>query len=134
MLARLLLRNTSTWLPSFSVRVVPATRKGNPKAHWHWEAYTFGWPRNREPQNQWFRLPDRRLRRVHDEMDKPILQESVYFPFIAAGQELRADLEITFPSSGPLLRKRLWPGDAFSFRIPDENSPHQPRSGSDRLP
>jgi uncharacterized protein (DUF58 family) len=115
MLARLLLRNTSTWLPSFSVRVVPARQKGNPKAHWHWEAYTFGWPRNREPQNQWFRLPDRRLRRVHDEMDKPILQESVYFPFIAAGQELRADLEITFPARGRYCEKDLGVATRFPF-------------------
>ncbi len=115
MLARLLLRNTSTWMPSFSVRVVPARRKGNPKAHWHWEAYTFGWPRNREPQNQWFRLPDRRLRRVHDEMDKPILQESVYFPFIATGQELRADLEITFPVRGRYCEKDFGLATRFPF-------------------
>lgn len=115
MLARLLLRNTSTWLPSFSVRVVPARRKGNPKAHWHWEAYTFGWPRNREPQNQWFRLPDRRLRRVFDEMDKPILQEPVYFPFIAAGQELRADLEITFPARGRYCERDFGLATRFPF-------------------
>src|SRR5580658_4473261 len=31
MLARLLLRNASSWLPSFSVRVVPAKRKSNSK-------------------------------------------------------------------------------------------------------
>ena len=115
MLARLLLRNTSTWLPSFSVRVVPARRKGNPKAHWHWEAHTFGWPRNREPQNQWFRLPDRRLRRVFDEMDKPILQEPVYFPFIASGQELRADLEITFPARGRYGEKEFGLATRFPF-------------------
>src|SRR5450755_313342 len=39
MLARLLLRNDSSWLPSFSVRVVPA--KGKKKDSWRWEAYTF---------------------------------------------------------------------------------------------
>src|SRR5271154_6663497 len=33
MLARLLLRNASSWLPSFSVRVVPAKRKKS-KEHW----------------------------------------------------------------------------------------------------
>ncbi len=57
MLARLLLRNASAWLPSFSVRVVPAKRKNNIKERWHWEASTFAWPRNRAPQNQWLRLP-----------------------------------------------------------------------------
>src|SRR5271166_5930477 len=43
MLARLLLRNSSSWLPSFSVRVVPAKRKS--KDRWGWEASTFGRPR-----------------------------------------------------------------------------------------
>ncbi|MGA9989565.1 MAG: hypothetical protein WBP69_17440, partial [Terriglobales bacterium] len=49
MLARLLLGNASSWLPSFSVRVVPAKRKK--KDGWRWEASTFGWPRNRAPQD-----------------------------------------------------------------------------------
>src|SRR5580658_5284270 len=46
MLARLRLRNTSSWLPSFSVRVVPAKRKNKDrdkdkaKAQWRWEAST----------------------------------------------------------------------------------------------
>ena len=42
MIARLLLRNSSSWMPSFSVRVVPAKRK--PAQRWRWEAYTFGMP------------------------------------------------------------------------------------------
>ena len=65
MLVRLLLRNTSDWLPSFSVRVVPTKRKAVKK--WRWEAYTLGWPPRRPPEKQWFRLPDRRLRRVTEE-------------------------------------------------------------------
>jgi uncharacterized protein (DUF58 family) len=98
MLARLLLRNQSTWLPSFSIRVVPTKRKVLKK--WRWEAYTLGWPRNRAPEDQWIRLPDRRLRRVTVELEKPILTRSVYFPFLAPQQELRADLELTFPARG----------------------------------
>src|SRR5271166_3779178 len=74
MLARLLLRNASSWLPSFSVRVVPAKSKSN-KDRWSWEAATFDWPRNRAPEKQWFHLPDRRLRRVRDDFERPILQE-----------------------------------------------------------
>ncbi len=117
MLARLLLRNTSSWLSSFSVRVVPARRKNNnkDKMHWRWEAYTFGWPRNRAPQDQWLRLPDRRLCRVHDEEEKPILQESVYFPFLAPGQELRADLEISFPNRGRYTEKNFGLATRFPF-------------------
>jgi uncharacterized protein (DUF58 family) len=98
LLARLLLRNESRWLPSFSIRVVPAKR--GPKKSWRWEAYTFSWPRNRPPESQWIRMPDRRLRRVIENPERPILQKPVYFPFLAAGQELRADLEMSFPERG----------------------------------
>ena len=115
MLARLLLQNPSSWLPSFSVRIVPAKRKSKSKASWRWEASTFGWPRHRAPQNQWFRLPDRRLRRVREEEEKPILQESVYFPFLAPLQELRADLEITFPARGRYCEKNFGLATRFPF-------------------
>src|SRR6266849_2986567 len=113
MLARLLLSNDSDWVPSFSVRVVPAKRKK--KDRWRWEAYTFGWPRNRAPQDQWLHLPDRRLRRVREEDEKPILQESVYFPFLAPGQELRAHLEITFPARGRYREKNFGLATRFPF-------------------
>jgi uncharacterized protein (DUF58 family) len=115
LLARLLLRNTSSWLPSFSVRVVPAKRKVRIKDRWQWEAYTLGLPRNRAPQNQWLRLPDRRLRRVREQAEKPILQESVYFPFLAPGQELRADLEIKFPARGRYCEKNFGLATRFPF-------------------
>lgn len=98
LLARLHLRNGSGWVPSFSIRVVPAKR--GPRRSWQWEAYTFSWPRNRAPEGQWIRLPDRRLRRVVENPERPILQKAVYFPFLAAGQELRADLEMSFPERG----------------------------------
>jgi uncharacterized protein (DUF58 family) len=115
MLARLLLRNASSWLPSFSVRVVPAKRKNKDKARWRWEASTFGWPRNRAPQDQWLRLPDRRLRRVREAAEKPILEESVYFPFLTPLQELRADLEISFPARGRYSEKNFGLATRFPF-------------------
>ncbi len=98
MLARLLVRNASSWLPSFSIRVVPSKRKA--KKHWRWEAYTLAVPRNRPPEQQWIRVPDRRLRRVTENLEKPILEQPVYFPFLAPQQELRSDLEISFPARG----------------------------------
>jgi uncharacterized protein (DUF58 family) len=117
MLARLILRNASSWLPSFSVRVVPAKRKSksNYKDSWRWQADTFGFPRNRAPQDQWLRLPDRRLRRVREEQEKPILQESVYFPFLAPEQELRADLEISFPIRGRYCERNFGLATRFPF-------------------
>ena len=113
MLARLLLRNLSGWLPSFSIRVVPSKRK--PVKSWRWEAYTLGLPRNRPPESQWLRLPDRRLRRVLENPDKPILQQTVYFPFLAAGQDLRADLEMSFPARGRYREKDFGLATRFPF-------------------
>ena len=113
MLARLLLRNPSKWLPSFSVRVVPSKRKAVRK--WRWEAYTLRWPPHRPPERQWLRLPDRRLRRVTEELEKPILTRSVYFPFLPAAQELRADLELTFPARGRFRERDFGLATRFPF-------------------
>jgi uncharacterized protein (DUF58 family) len=112
-MARLLLRNTSSWMPSFSVRVVPARRK--PARSWRWEAYTFAWPRNRAPEQQWVRLPDRRLRRVSEPQERPILEQSVYFPFLAPAQQLRADLELCFPLRGRYQEKTFGLQTRFPF-------------------
>ena len=113
MMARLLLRNASSWMPSFSVRVVPAKRKA--ARTWRWEAYTFGWPRHRAPEEQWFHMPDRRLRRVSEQLEKPILEQSVYFPFLAPEQELRADLELCFTERGRYQEKNFGLATRFPF-------------------
>jgi len=114
MLARVVLRNMSSWLPSFSVRVVPAKRKSS-KERWRWESYTLGFPKSRDPKDQWLRLPDRRLRRVPEETEKPILREAVYFPFLAPGQELRASLEMSFPERGRYSEKNFGLATRFPF-------------------
>jgi uncharacterized protein (DUF58 family) len=113
MLARMLLRNLSGWLPSFSIRVVPSKRK--PIKRWRWEAYTLGLPRNRPAESQWLRVPDRRLRRVLENPDKPILKQTVYFPFLGAGQDLRADLEMNFPARGCYREKDFGLATRFPF-------------------
>jgi len=113
MLARILLRNASSWMPSFSIRVVPAKRKM--ARHWRWEAATFAWPPHRAPERQWLRLPDRRLRRVNEEPDRPLLRQSVYFPFLPPQEDLRADLEITFPARGRYREKNFGLATRFPF-------------------
>jgi uncharacterized protein (DUF58 family) len=113
MLARILLSNPSSWLPSFSVRVVPAKRKN--KERWTWGSFTRGAPRGRTPEKQWFRLLDRRLPLVHEDAEKPILKESVYFPFVAQGQEVRAELELNFPARGRYCEKNFGLATRFPF-------------------
>ena len=98
-LGRIAVRNPRRWLPSFSIRVAPS--KVSRRKHWRWEPYTFAVPARRPPEQQWLRLPDRRLRRVPTEEPPPrIFEESVYFPFIPAGRELTADIEMRFQHRG----------------------------------
>lgn len=99
---RIVLRNPRRFLPSFSVRVV-STRKKRKKAakQWQWEATTFAFPFNRPADQQWLRLPDRRLRRVTVLPPPPgIFQGMAYFPFIPPQAELAADLALKFDQRG----------------------------------
>jgi len=62
------------------------SRKTQKKERWSWEAYTFGWPATVRPRTSGFAFPTPfapRSRRA----EKPILRESVYFPFLAPLQD-----------------------------------------------
>jgi len=99
-LGRILLRNQRRRLPSFSIHVVPSKRK-KPVSRWLWEPATFGFPPKRPPEQQWVRLPDRRVRRiVHDGSTPGIFDGSAYFPYLAPQTELSADLELRFQRRG----------------------------------
>ena len=99
-LGRILLRNPRVRLPSFSIHVVPSKRR-KPVSQWLWEPATFGFPPKRPPEQQWVRLPDRRVRRiVHDGSTPGIFDGSAYFPYIAPQTELSADLELRFQRRG----------------------------------
>src|SRR6266849_8232402 len=64
--ARIALRNPRLFLPSFSIRVVPARKEKDKKLRkqWKWEPATFAFPLNRAPEQQWVRMRDWRVRRV----------------------------------------------------------------------
>ncbi len=100
--ARILLRNRRRWLPSFSIRVVPL-RKERVAERWRWEPATFGFPPGRSRDRQWLTLRDLRLRRITEREEaatKGIFTESVYFPYVPAGAELAAEMELCFPRRG----------------------------------
>jgi uncharacterized protein (DUF58 family) len=102
-MGRIVVRNPRRFLPSFSVRVVSARKKKKktPAKQWRWESATFAFPFNRPPEQQWLHLPDRRLRRVAVVPPPPgIFQGMAYFPFLPAGAELSADLELKFDRRG----------------------------------
>ena len=99
---RIVIQNVRRLLPSFSVRVV-STQKRRTKAatEWQWEATTFAFPFNRPADQQWLRLPDRKLRRVTVLPPPPgIFQGMAYFPFVPSQSEMTADLELKFDRRG----------------------------------
>ena len=101
-LGRIVLNNPRKFLPSFSICVV-STRKQTKKLQqqWRWEATTFAFPFNRPSEQQWLRLPDRRLRRVAVVPPPPgIFQGMAYFAYLPAQAELSADLELKFEQRG----------------------------------
>ena len=101
-MGHIVLNNPRRFLPSFSVRVV-STHKRKKKAskQWKWEATTFAFPFNRPAEQQWLRLPDRRLRRVTILPPPPgIFQGMAYFAFVPAQAEMSADLELKFDRRG----------------------------------
>lgn len=99
---RIVLSNPRRLLPAFSVRVVSKARKKKKSSkEWQWEATTFAFPFNRPAEQQWLKLPDRRLRRVTVIPPPPgIFQGMAYFPFIPAKVEASADLELKFDQRG----------------------------------
>lgn len=99
---RIVVHNPRRWLPSFSVRVVSTRKKRKQAAkQWQWEATTFAFPFNRPKEQQWLRLPDRRLRRVIVVPPPPgIFQGMAYFPFLPPQAEACADLELRFDRRG----------------------------------
>jgi uncharacterized protein (DUF58 family) len=101
-MGRIVVRNPRRFLPSFSVRVVSTRKKKKaPAKQWQWESATFAFPFNRPAEEQWLRLPDRRLRRVTVVPPPPgIFQGMAYFPFLPPGAELSADLELKFDRRG----------------------------------
>jgi len=99
-LGRILLNNPRRWLPSFSIHVVPAKKKKAAKK-WLWEPATFGFPPKRPPEQQWVRLPDRRVRRIVNDGSLPgIFEGFAYFPYLPPKNELSADLELRFQRRG----------------------------------
>ena len=98
--ARIVLRNLRRWLPAFSVTVVPPRRE-KPRKQWHWEKATFAFPPGRSPDQQWFHLPDRALRRIAEAPPrKGIFETSIFFPYLPAGVEVSADLALRFEQRG----------------------------------
>lgn len=115
MLGRIVLRNTRPWLPSFSVNVVPV-EQDEVRKHWQWMPATFGFPPGRPPGKRWIQFRDYKLRRVAKTEGPPaIFEGAAYFPYLLAGSELTADLELRFDRRGCYQQKSFGLATRFPF-------------------
>ncbi len=114
-LGKIVIRNRRRWLPSFSISVVPLKQKR--QAKWQSVPTTFGFPPGRPAAQQWVRLPDRQFRRIADAGATPpgIFTQSAYFPYIPAGAELTAELELCFPRRGRYQQNSFGLATRFPF-------------------
>jgi uncharacterized protein (DUF58 family) len=114
-LGRIVLRNPRRWLPSFSVNVVPV-KKDSASKHWQWMPATFAVPPGRPPEKQWMKFRDYKLRRVSTTEALPnIFEGAAYFPYVPAGSELKADLELRFDRRGCYQQKGFGLATRFPF-------------------
>jgi uncharacterized protein (DUF58 family) len=115
-LGRIVLRNSRRFLPSFSIRVVPARREAKIRKQWKWERTTFTFPMNRAPENQWLRLRDWRVRRVEVALSAPGLFDGmIYFPYLPPRADLTADLELRFERRGRYCESSFGVATRFPF-------------------
>ncbi len=113
-IGKAVVRNLRRWLPSFSVSLVPIRQKAG--RHWRWVPTTFAFPAERPVDQQWFRIPDRRLRRVEEEPAAPsIFEGTAYFSYLPAGSELSVDLALKFEQRGRYLEKSFGLATRFPF-------------------
>jgi uncharacterized protein (DUF58 family) len=77
---------------------------------------TFAVPTGRPPEKQWLRFRDYRLQRVSkSEAPQAIFEGTTYFPYIPAGRELAADLELRFDRRGRYQQKSFGLATRFPF-------------------
>lgn len=122
---RVVLRNLRSWMPCFSVTVVPPKAR-KPRSRWRWEPDNFSFPPGRPPDRQWFRFPDRILRHVKEPgSTPPIFEGSVYFPFLSGKGESAADLNLRFSHRGLYQQDSfgLSTGFPFSFLVKTRHIP-----------
>jgi uncharacterized protein (DUF58 family) len=115
MLGRIALRNQGRLLPSFSVNVV-AVETDNSGNHWQWVPAKFAVPPGHPPEKQWLQFRDYKLQRVSETaLLPPIFEGATYFPYIPAGTELTADIELCFERRGRYQQKSFGLATRFPF-------------------
>jgi len=113
---RIVLRNPRRFLPSFSIRVVPARKEKKARKQWRWERTTFIFPLNRPAGNQWVRVRDWKVRRLDVAPSAPgIFEGMIYFPYLPPGADLTADLDLRFERRGRYCESSFGVATRFPF-------------------
>jgi len=113
---RVVLANPRRFLPSFSIRVVPAGREKKPRKQWRWERTTFSFPLNRKPEKQWLHVRDWRVQRVQTTPPTPgIFDGMVYFPYLPPKSALTADIDLRFDRRGRYCESSFGVATRFPF-------------------
>ena len=126
--AQIVVRNPRRYLPSFSLSVISAKKEKAEKSL-RWVRSSFGFPWGREPEKQWFKLVDWKLKRVTTaEPTNNFLQSPVYFPYIAPTSHQSTDIHLSFPRRGRFQQKGFGLSTRFPFAflrktrtLPSEN-------------
>ena len=121
---RIVVHNPRRYLPSFSIRVVSTRKKRKkPTKQWQWEATTFAFPFNRPKDQQWLRLPDRRLRRVLvvPTASRNFSGDGLFPVSSASGRRVRRP-GIAVRPARPLSRGQLRSSHALSLCLPDQDA------------
>ena len=98
-LATVCVRNPRRYAPALSISAVPIETKTERK-RWQWVSTTFAVPPWRPPEQQWLRLPDRKLRRVRVGQPSGVFHETAYFPIIPARSAVDASIKLNFRRRG----------------------------------
>ena len=114
-IGRIMLRNPRRFLPSFSIRVLPARKEKKIRKQWRWERTTFAFPQNRAPENQWLRLRDWQVKLAVAAPPPGLFEGMVYFPYLPPGADLTADLELCFTRRGRYCESSFGIATRFPF-------------------
>jgi uncharacterized protein (DUF58 family) len=109
-----LLRNRR-WLPVFSISVVPPAEKRQPTA-WRWRRTEFVYPPRSSGRKPIVRWPD--LEYVKVETSRavpPVMEQSVYFPFLPGGHRQSTAVNLCFPRRGLYAQRGIGISTRFPF-------------------
>ena len=92
--------------------------KDKESRQWQWKATTFAFPPKRPAEEQWLRLPDRKLQRIARAAKMNcIFSGATYFPYIPSRDTLKADLDLNFARRGRYKEEHFGLASGFPFNF-----------------